>query len=273
MFSWRKAFFAALKITQEIEQTKFIENVKLVAYFLFGLFMFFSLLCFLAGLIGFVVIRDWNLLVGGFLWFTIFFGTGLVVRRLKLESTWKAYEQRKGIKPKTLREILSASTKGLLVLVCVIIFSYFFQTYILSYPETITIGLAQDVMKSIMSLNGILIGFSGVIYAQLLWAIHSKGNTLYQYLLSTNPTNVDNHLQQELDKLHQSRITMFINILYSTVPFVYSILLCLNKMATIQGNTVSTRILIEQPILWTIVGIGLMCYALVRIDLLPSRIL
>ena len=194
---------------------------------------------------------------------------GTVAKRF--ESAWEQFEQMRGIRPKTTREAFKDSLPFVLMLLLVLVFAYVFETYFLSFPYTISPSLARDMLKSILTIDGILIGFYGVVLAQFLWAIHSKGNVIYEQMIAHGDDNdTIQKLNDEVRRLSRTRTATVGSVFFSMMPLLASILLCLNKLPmTESDNPIATKSLMFDPILALIAGIMLLSITTLQVRLLP----
>ena len=231
---------------------------------------FFLVIFFLAGIIGALLTRDYTLLVGGVFFFILSMALTAVAR--KLEPAWEEFERIVGVRPRTRREAIKETLPLFGIIVFTIAFAWIFESYFLSFPPTVSPSLAREMLKTILTLDGILIGFYGVILAQVLWAIHSKGNILYEQMIEKREDkNTLQELNKEVDRLGKTRMMAIGSVFYSMMPLLASILLCLSKLTLVEETVqTSTRELMFDPILAMIVGIVLLVFTMLQINLLPK---
>jgi len=231
---------------------------------------FFLVLFVLGGIIGSISTGDWEPLIGGAIYFVLF----LIVMSIakKFEKAWVEFERLIGIKQRTRRENLKESLPLVLLIIIALFFAWILESYFLSFPTSISPELAREMLKTILTVDGILIGFDGVILAQLLWAIHSKGNIIYEKILENPEQKQTLHeLKNELKRLGRKRLGVIISMFYSMMPLLASILLCLNKLPLAYGiKEVSPRELLYDPISGLIVGVIILVYVMLYTNLLPS---
>jgi hypothetical protein len=230
---------------------------------------FFLVIFFIAGIIGALVTGDYTLFIGGVFFFILFILVGSIAK--KLEPAWKEFEDVRGIKPKSTREALKDSLPFLAILILTMVLGFLLESYFLSFPPTISPDLAQEMLKSILTIDGILIGFCGVVLAQFLWAIHSKGNVIYEQMITHKGDEATiQNLNGELERLGRTRLTVIASVFYSMMPLLASILLCLSNLTLIEGNEpISTKTLMFNPILTLMVGIMLLAIVTLQTSLLP----
>jgi len=190
----------------------------------------------------------------------------------KFETAWVEFERLMGIKQRTRRESFKESLPLFLLIVIALIFAWILESYFLSFPTSISSELAKEMLKTILTIDGILIGFDGVVLAQLLWAIHSKGNIIYEKIIEKPKGQQTLHeLKEELKRLGRKRIGIIISMFYSMMPILASILLSLNKLPLAYGlEEVSPRELLYDPLSGLMVGVIILVYVMLYTNLLPS---
>jgi len=244
----------------------------------------FLILLFLAGLsllgffffgIGVFITGDYLLFFGGLFYLVIFIILMSAVR--KLEPAWEEVQAHFGFKPKpkTAKEAFRESLPmfGLFILSFVVY--GLMELYFNQFPAIISKELAGKMINSILTIDGILLGLYGVILAQFLWAIHSKGNLIYEQMIiyrTENNNDVIARLSEESNRLNKNRIWVIIGMFYAAMPILASFLLCLTKLPLIEGNgTIAVRTVMFDPIVALIVGIALVVAVSLATNLLPRR--
>jgi MFS family permease len=233
---------------------------------------FFLVIAFLGGIIGPLLTGNYALFAGGIIFFVLFLVVGTIAK--KFEPAWQKFEELRGIKKKTTREALKDNATFIIMVLLTLAFGIIYESYFLSFPPTLPSILAQEILKSILTIDGILIGFSGVVLAQFLWAIHSKGNTIYeQMIVNRKEKDIIRELNEELWRLGKVRLAAIGAAFYSLMPLLASILICINHLPmTVGTEAVSPRTLLFDPILAMIAGIMLLAIGTFQINLLPRTI-
>jgi MFS family permease len=231
---------------------------------------FFLFLSFLGGIVGPLLTGNVTLFVGGVIFFILFLAVGIVARRF--EWAWEALQDIKGIQKKTTREALKDSLPFIGSTLGTLVFAIVIEIYFQSFPSSISVTLGKEILNSILTMNGILLGFSGVVIAQFLWAIHSKGNMLYEQIITCrNEASLVRELKKEFRRLHSARASMIITSLISVIPYLASIMLCINRLTMIDENaTISPRILLSDPIIYMAFGVFLLAFTMLQNNLLPD---
>jgi len=232
---------------------------------------FFLFLAFVGGIVGALLTGNYTLFAGGAFFFILFVATAAVAK--KLEPSWQRFEEIRGIKPKTTRESLKASFSFILIIVLALVLGLVYEEYFLSFPSTITSSLGQEMLKDILTIDGILMGLCGVVLAQFLWAIQSKGNMLYeQMILHRSDNAIITELNNELEKLSKTRLGAIASVFYSLMPLLASFLICLSKLPmTEETASLPPRALLFDPILALIAGAMLLTMTTLQVNLLPKK--
>lgn len=230
----------------------------------------FLVLFFFMGVFGSISTGDWNELIGGAIYFVLFIIVMSIAK--KFEAAWTEFETLIGIKQRTRRETFKEIFPIFLFMSIALVFTWVIETYFLSFPTSISSELAKEMLKAILTIDGILIGFYGVVLAQLLWAIHSKGNIIYQTIIEKrNEKETLHELKKEIKRLSRTRLSVIILIFITMMPLLASILLSLNRMPLAYGIAeVSPRELLYDPISGLLTGILTLVYVMLYTNLLPS---
>lgn len=240
---------------------------KVAAFMVLMLVAGFFLLVSIFGIVEFLLTKNSTFLIGGIFSFFLFFVIGMISKRL--EPAYRKFEESMQKGRKTTYEDLKENWLFLLIIPGIIAFSLVFESYFLQFPPAISGNLAQDMLKSVLTIDGIVIGFDGVILAQFLWAIHSKGNILYDLILKEDYDI--QKLNSEVKGLNRKRIATIFVAFYSTLPILASIFYCFTNLALIDGKeTVSPRDVMFQPLLWLCAGVMLLIISTMQTNLLPT---
>jgi len=257
-------------MTSEETSSKRSLYIKVALYVVLMLVAgFFLVISFLVGIVGAILAGNITLFFGGVFFFILFFVVGVIAKRL--EPAWEKFERLRGIEPKTTREAFRDSLPFFATIMLTLIFGYVFEAYIISFPTSINPDMAKEMLKAILTIDGILIGFYGVVLAQLLWAVHSKGNVIFEQMIAHRENSaILQELSDEVKRLARSKRWVIGYFFFSMMPLLASILLSLNRLPLIESmESVSSRILLFDPLLALIVGIVLLAVSMFQIDLLP----
>jgi hypothetical protein len=252
-----------------------IVYVKAVLFFIILFIAGLNLLIFFfGGVVGSLLTKNYLLFLGGLFYFFIFLVMAFIAKRL--EPAWEEVQARLGLKPKpkTIREGLKETLPLVAIYLVAIANGILVDWYFGLFPSVISKELAREIVRSILTIDGILLGFYGVILAQFLWAIHSKGNLIYEQMIACRTDNdVIAHLNEEASRLGKDRLLVVTGMFYAAMPILASFLLCLTKLPLTEGNdTISPRTVMYDPVTALITGIILLVIVALAANLLPKRV-
>jgi hypothetical protein len=173
--------------------------------------------------------------------------------------------QRLGLK----REVTPVSSKEwkefamvLLAMVGVVALTYLVNQFFAQFPGKISASLDLEIMKTIIQTNGFLIGFSGVVFGQMFWAINHQQNTIQANILENPPSSAD-QTSKDMRKdyvalLDKKRRSMAITMSFVIGLFILSIAFSLSAMARTEfygTDLVPTIPEISNPLFFMIGGI------------------
>ena len=85
------------------------------------------------------------------------------------------------------------------VLSLIVVITVFFVSFSIIdvFPDYVTISTADSLLEIMIQTNGILLGFVGIIFAQMLSSVMSQQTTLYNKIIENpeNATNVEESLK------------------------------------------------------------------------------
>jgi hypothetical protein len=228
-------------------------------------------LAFVGGIIGSILTGNYEFLILGLIFFIMFMGVMVVAKRF--EWAWQKLEDLRGARRKTTRETLKESSRYVIIAVVVIILALISDEYFRLFPSDMSPSLAQEILKSVLTIDGILIGLSGVILAQFLWAIHSKGNILYEQTIEhRNDKAVLSQVNDEIELLGRTRLAAILAIFYSLMPILASFIISLSKLPLTETSPLpSPRVLLFDPIISLVVGVILLAMVSLSVNLLPKK--
>lgn len=110
--------------------------------------------------------------------------------------------------------------------------------YVNLFPAEIEKNLRVEIYKTIIQTNGFLIGLSGVVFAQMFWAIHSYQNSI-QIMISDRPAGYNNISKKDsradaLTALNKKRTMMTVMLFVVIFLFLFSILSSISQLARTQ---------------------------------------
>jgi len=244
----------------------FLFMISLLLFSIVIIFGFLSIIAFLSS-------GNVTSLIEAIFLFVIFLITMVGVK--KLQPVWFEYQRMRGIKQKTRYEAIKDGLPdiGFWVLVFVFywLFEYYFDTILFS---SISAKLTKELLGNLITFDGILIGFFGIVFAQFLSAIHNKGNIIYKQMLQNhaNPRKI-HYLNRELNLLKKNRRVVIFSIFYAFGFLIISVLLSYGKITSLEQMEdilISTRDMFFWPLLTTIAAIIAIIMSVFQLDLLPS---
>lgn len=155
-------------------------------------------------------------------------------------------------------------------IVAVLLFIVFVAiTIINTFPNYVPISNADNLLQIWITTNGVLMGFMGIIFAQLISSTMDQQNTLYQRILEEELQ--DRHYFEQLKKrltfLDYRRISLSISTAATLLLLAYSILLSMQGLAKNSllkpTDTYAVNGFMFGPLLFSVLGIGLLIITLV----------
>jgi hypothetical protein len=119
--------------------------------------------------------------------------------------------------------------------IAILILFYLLDYYFKLFPTTISANLSLEILKILIQANGFLIGFAGIVFAQMFWAIHNQQGNIQKDILE-NPFIPDEKKsfdirEDYLTAFEKKRGSMIRIMFIVLILFVISILLSLSGMA------------------------------------------
>ena len=137
------------------------------------------------------------------------------------------------------------------------------------FPDYVPISNADNLLQIWITTNGVIMGFAGIIFAQLISSTMDQQNTLYQRILEEELTN-RYHTEQLKNRLCYlgARRNALVLCTTGTLPLIaYSILLSMQGLAKNSllspTDTYAVNGFMFGPLLSSVCGIGLLIIALV----------
>jgi hypothetical protein len=156
----------------------------------------------------------------------------------------------------------------------VLLFILFITTTIIkTFPDYVPIPNANNILEIWITTNGVLIGFAGIIFAQLISSTMNQQNTLYEKILVEETHNIHriNNLEKRLKSLEIRKIFLSLLTTSTLALFAYSILFSMQGIASNSllkiTDTYAINSLMFTPLLASVCGISMLIIALV----LPSK--
>ena len=222
---------------QELPLRKKLKKTLLyVAQIAFALLSLIWLLFVVAGIYLWLGnIHDLNNLIASGFFFLLLLGCSSVVY-----VTDKALEEfRPRIKMN--RELIKQSMYSYLPTIAILVLAYLLNSYFGLFPTTISATLSLEILKTLIQTDGFLIGFSGIVFAQMLWAIHNQQANIQKNILehpfAPNEKMTFDIREDYLEAFERKRKLMIILMFSIIMLFLISILLSVSGMAQTETNT------------------------------------
>ena len=155
-------------------------------------------------------------------------------------------------------------------IVAVLLFIVFVTFSIIrTFPDYVPISNADNLLQIWITANGVLMGFAGIIFAQLISSTMDQQNTLYQCILEEELSNKHRtkQLKKKLNYLDDRRLALIICTASTLMLLAYSILLSMQGIAKNSllkpTDTYAVNGFMFGPLLSSVCGMGLLIIALV----------
>lgn len=137
------------------------------------------------------------------------------------------------------------------------------------FPDYVPISYANDLLNILINADGILLGFVGIVFAQLLSSLMDQQNTLYQRIIE-KPKEAPER-KNLLDFINFRKRLLSLIVVATIGSLLWSILLSMANIATNSKyqltDTYRTATLLFGPLLFTIIGVILLVLALAGLPL------
>lgn len=139
------------------------------------------------------------------------------------------------------------------------------------FPDYIPIANANDLLNDVINVDGILLGFVGIVFAQLLSSIMDQQNVLYQRILEKPDEAAENMNSLEFMDTRKNGLSLI--IIATFFCLLMSIFISMANIARnskfLPTNTYATFGILFGPLLYTIIAVILLTLALM---VLPMRL-
>jgi hypothetical protein len=141
-------------------------------------------------------------------------------------------------------------------------------TIIRTFPDYVPISNADNLLQIWIVTNGVLMGFVGIIFAQLISSTMDQQNTLYQCILDEELPNRYRTIQlkKRLNYLDNKRIALSLCTAAALILLAYSILQSMQGIAKNSllkpTDTFAVTGFMFGPLLSSVSGMGILIIAL-----------
>ena len=165
----------------------------------------------------------------------------LLVCAYFIHLTEKALEEFRPRKKMNIEEI-KQSLYSLLPSIIIFVSIYLLNIYFGLFPTTISATLSLEILKILIQTNGFLIGFSGIVFAQMFWAVHNQQANIQKDILEhpfvPHEKTVFDIREDYLEAFERKRKSLMIVMFSIITLFLVSILLSVSVMAQTETNTI-----------------------------------
>jgi hypothetical protein len=139
------------------------------------------------------------------------------------------------------------------------------------FPEFLSIETAKELLNIMITVNGLLLGFVGVVYAQILSTIIGQQNILYRSILDKGDETSDKN--KSLEFLDLKRYTLSFTTFFTFGFLLVSIFSSMANIAMISQyeltDTYSTFGFLYGPVLFMMIAVILVAVSLMAVPLRP----
>jgi predicted nucleic acid-binding Zn ribbon protein len=139
------------------------------------------------------------------------------------------------------------------------------------FPEYVPISNANDLLNSVINVDGILLGFVGIVFAQLLSSIMDQQNVIYERILEKPDEAAENMKSLEFMDARKCGLSLITVVTFGSL--LGSIFVSLANIAKnsklLPTDTYATFGILFGPLLYTIIAVILLTLALAVLPMRP----
>ncbi|MGA3191889.1 MAG: zinc-ribbon domain-containing protein [Candidatus Bathyarchaeia archaeon] len=140
-----------------------------------------------------------------------------------------------------------------------------------SFPDYVPISNADDLLRIMINVDGILLGFVGIVFAQLLSSIMDQQNVLYQRILEKPDEAVES--MKSLEYMDLRKYALSFIAIGTFVSLLMSIFVSMANIAKnsklLPTDTFATFGILFGPLYYTIIAVMFLTFALVFLPMRP----
>jgi len=146
------------------------------------------------------------------------------------------------------------------------------------FPVDTKAQTVSDILRSLVEVDGILLGFVGIVFAQMFGSLMDQQNTVYDKLLDETDRSSERSKAREkyLEVFDEKRSNLVFAIFFTFVLLMGSIFVSLKQIADSSMSdptaTIFTWRYIETPMLLTIGGIAVLLLSVYAFSLKPPSL-
>jgi hypothetical protein len=184
-------------------------------------------------------------------------------------------------KKKIWRWIVSFVTSVIWIGIALVVIYLFLQwsfSVVHYFPAYTKAQTVSDILRSLVEVDGILLGFVGIVFAQMLGSLMDQQNTVYDKLLDETDRSSEKSKAREkyLEVFGEKRSNLVFAMVFTFFLLVWSIFESLKQIADSSMSdptaTIFTWRYIQTPMLLTIGGIAVLLLSVSAFSLKPPSL-
>jgi hypothetical protein len=155
------------------------------------------------------------------------------------------------------------------LLVAILIYGSF--SVLTVFPEFMLVKTSNDLLNTLIQVDGIVLGFSGIVFAQLLSSVMDQQNILYQRIIekpeeASSKAELLEYFERRKITLSYSTLLTFLFLILS----IYASMAGIAKISTLKfEDTYSTIATLWIPLLFGLVAMTFLAFSLTGLSLKP----
>jgi hypothetical protein len=168
---------------------------------------------------------------------------------------------------KSIKEIITIE----IVFLAVFLIPYGIST---SFPDYIKVQGVTELMQSLVAVDGVILGFTGVVFAQLFSSVMDQQNTIFGRMLSNK--KIYHQYENFLEEYSKRKTALVISTISSFTLLLASILTSLVGLARMStynatSDTYSPFFVSFFPLLFLVEAVFVLVIALVALPMGPPK--
>jgi hypothetical protein len=168
------------------------------------------------------------------------------------------------------------TSRQIILVETAVIVAYFIAAGIsLSFPNYISVQGVTNLMQALVTLDGVILGFTGIVYAQLFSSVMDQQNTIFEKMLSNQKQY--SRCENFLKEYSKRKTALMIATIGTFTCLLSSILTSLIGLARISmynpiTDTYAPFGIAIFPMFFLIDGITVLVFALVALPMSPPKL-
>jgi len=164
------------------------------------------------------------------------------------------------------------------VLVAIYLFLQWTASVVRYFPPYTKSQTVSDILRSLVEVDGILLGFVGIVFAQMFGSLMDQQNIVYDKLLDEPDRSSERSKAREkyLEVFEEKRNNLVFAMLFTFLLLVWSVFDSLKQIADSSMSDPTASIFtwgyIQTPILLTIGGIAVLLLSVFAFSLKPPSL-